>query len=357
MGFDDRHARPNPNAYHGQKRKRDAQPPKVKTGAAPAVPSFGTNLSLPPKPPAPAQQDGNGFKKKKKKNKGKGKGSKRRRLNQLGLTPKVEDGDEDSDEEMDEEQLFAKQMIDDGEGYVRLVPLFRLHTNMHCRGPFYNESGIVIAVDSPDAIKAWVAERKKRYPTKANIAARATLAALLGPKSQDSSKTAETVKAKEDSNGTAKLEPLVKYDSGPEDEETGDKGQLEALAAASDTGSAPDELPMQIQDAVMADSEKTTQKERPFCLNWLKDGNCTRKVCKFKHGQPTTDTNANTDSLNSGCHQHQTLHEQVRRAIRDCGTYLGNIIVQFVESESLQKAGVALGLVRYLAMTGFPGSD
>lgn len=111
MGFNNGHARQN--NFHGQKRKRDApkpHQPKVKKEVAPAVPSFGANLSLPPKPPSPVQQAG---KKKNKRNK-----NKKRKLNQLGLTPKVEERDEETDEDIDEEESFAKRNDGTGEELV-----------------------------------------------------------------------------------------------------------------------------------------------------------------------------------------------------------------------------------------------
>jgi hypothetical protein len=101
LGFNDGHVRPS--TFHGQKRKRDAPKPnlpKAKKEVAPAVPSFGANLSLPPKPPTPVQQLFKSKKNKKNKNK-------RRKTNQLGLTPKVEDQDEETDEDIDEEERFA----------------------------------------------------------------------------------------------------------------------------------------------------------------------------------------------------------------------------------------------------------
>jgi hypothetical protein len=140
MGFNNGRGRGgHQNTYHGQKRKRDdankSQPPKVKSAVAPAVPSFGTNLALPPKPPAPVsasiqQHDGNN-KKKSKRNR-----NKKRKTNQLGLTPKVEDGDESDEEGVDEEERLAQLINGENDGYVQHALDYPNHTDIIIPGSF-----------------------------------------------------------------------------------------------------------------------------------------------------------------------------------------------------------------------------
>lgn len=119
------------NAFYGNKRKREGsfgdsysthhghngnprrgrqqqgQPYGSKLSVAPPVPSFGFALpALPEKPPPPAGQ-ADGFSKRNKK----------RKFNQLGLTPRGETH-EDSENEMDEEAGVAAT---DGL-YVQMLP-------------------------------------------------------------------------------------------------------------------------------------------------------------------------------------------------------------------------------------------
>ncbi|KAI9657748.1 MAG: hypothetical protein M1821_002924 [Bathelium mastoideum] len=102
---------------------------------APAVPSFG--LPLPTKrDDALVSQSESKLPRKKK----------QRKHNQLGLTP-ANDVLEDSDEEVDEEARYAYK---DSEFKVEYKSL-------------------TTRLDSPAAIAAWVAERKKRWPTKAKV--------------------------------------------------------------------------------------------------------------------------------------------------------------------------------------------
>jgi len=133
MGFNDGHA-PQQNGFHGQKRKRGegaassrsryaqkSQQPRTDIKAAPAVPSFGPSLSLPPRPPSPIQFGG---KVKRKNNSNNNNKKKRRKINQLGLTPRGEDP-EDTDEEIDEEARFADlDASSNTAGYVNRDNLF-----------------------------------------------------------------------------------------------------------------------------------------------------------------------------------------------------------------------------------------
>jgi hypothetical protein len=117
MGFNESHSRfppskqsrnqQSPNPYPGQKRRREHSPnnpnradradraDRGKIKPAPAIPSFGFSLALPPKPPPVASSNPERPKKKK-----------RRKTNQLGLTPKGDTRD-DTDEDVDEEAAFA----------------------------------------------------------------------------------------------------------------------------------------------------------------------------------------------------------------------------------------------------------
>lgn len=104
------------------------------------MPSFGNALpvDLPVKPPVPESK-----KKKKKK----------RRYNQLGLTPKTEEH-ESSDEEDDQDEE-AKLAAAAGGEPQQLQFTYRGQTS---------------TLQSPSEIAAWIAERKKKFPTKARAA-------------------------------------------------------------------------------------------------------------------------------------------------------------------------------------------
>ncbi|KAJ5702878.1 hypothetical protein N7488_010426 [Penicillium malachiteum] len=133
----------HPHGNHGSKprypNKRDhasafnkpASAPKVP--AAPAVPSFGNPLPCKPPPAADATR-----KPKKRK----------RKHNQLGLTPKTEDHESSEEEEdVDEE---AKLAPDSGPLQI-------------------SYKGRTSTLQSAADIAAWIAERKKKFPTQARI--------------------------------------------------------------------------------------------------------------------------------------------------------------------------------------------
>ncbi|KAL9062583.1 MAG: hypothetical protein Q9157_008796 [Trypethelium eluteriae] len=116
----------NPNA------NANAPNPEV----APAVPSFG--ISLPRKPSSPPTTH-NGLPKKKPK--------KPRKYNQLGLTPRKEEHEDSGEDDVDEEAKFA-----------HLGALLRVEYK-----------GRIANLSSPAALTTWIAERKKRWPTRARV--------------------------------------------------------------------------------------------------------------------------------------------------------------------------------------------
>ncbi|KAL8872743.1 MAG: hypothetical protein Q9174_001682 [Haloplaca sp. 1 TL-2023] len=116
---------------------------KRKTEVAPAVPSFG--IPLPTKPPVPEIE----ARKPKKK--------KKRRVNQLGLTPKTEDHVSSSEEEdeIDEEAKLARSAVASGGSGQQLQFTYKGHTS---------------TLQDPSDIASWIEQRKKRFPTAARQA-------------------------------------------------------------------------------------------------------------------------------------------------------------------------------------------
>ncbi|KAL4883653.1 hypothetical protein BJY04DRAFT_22524 [Aspergillus karnatakaensis] len=104
--------------------------------APPPVPSFGN--PLPSKPPVPADSP----RKSKKK---------RRKHNQLGLTPKTED--HESSEEEDDADEESRLIVADGPGSALQVTY----------------KGRTAKLQTSAEIAAWIEERKKRFPTQAKI--------------------------------------------------------------------------------------------------------------------------------------------------------------------------------------------
>lgn len=105
--------------------------------APPPVPSFGN--PLPSKPPPPSDVT---WKPKKK-----------RKHNQLGLTPKTEDHESSEEEDdVDEESKLAS-----GSGGTANAPLR------------FTYRGRTATLKTPEEIAAWIAERKKRFPTQARV--------------------------------------------------------------------------------------------------------------------------------------------------------------------------------------------
>ncbi|CAI7674217.1 unnamed protein product [Penicillium pancosmium] len=108
-----------------------------RTPAAPAVPSFGN--PLPCKPPPVADLNANATRKQKKR---------KRKHNQLGLTPKTEDHESSEDEEdVDEESKLAQG------GGSESAPLQ------------FSYKGRTATLQSSADIAAWIAERRKKFPT------------------------------------------------------------------------------------------------------------------------------------------------------------------------------------------------
>ncbi|OOQ84580.1 CCCH zinc finger protein [Penicillium brasilianum] len=108
-----------------------------RTPAPPPVPSFGNPLPSKPPPAADATR-----KPKKRK----------RKHNQLGLTPKTDDHESSEEEEdVDEESKLAQTSAD------AAAPLQ------------FSYRGQTATLQSQSDIAAWIAERKKRFPTQARI--------------------------------------------------------------------------------------------------------------------------------------------------------------------------------------------
>lgn len=120
-----------------------------RTPAAPAVPSFGN--PLPCKPPPAADANANAARQPKKR---------KRKHNQLGLTPKTEDHESSEDEEdVDEESNLAQ-----GRGGSESAPLQ------------FSYKGRTATLQSSADIAAWIAERRKKFPTAERIEERKKVA-------------------------------------------------------------------------------------------------------------------------------------------------------------------------------------
>ncbi|KAJ5952378.1 Zinc finger CCCH-type [Penicillium vulpinum] len=109
-----------------------------RTPAAPAVPSFGN--PLPSKPPPAADSTANRKSKKRK-----------RKHNQLGLTPHTEDH-ESSEEEPDEDE--ESKLAQSGSDAAPLQVSYKGKTS---------------TLQTSADIAAWIAERKKKFPTQARV--------------------------------------------------------------------------------------------------------------------------------------------------------------------------------------------
>ncbi|KAL4872192.1 hypothetical protein BDV12DRAFT_162460 [Aspergillus spectabilis] len=137
------HNHQQPSNKHANKRDHSSafgKPQSVapRVPAPPPVPNFGN--PLPSKPPAPAD---NPRKPKKK----------RRKHNQLGLTPKTEE--HESSEEEDDADEERRLTVDEGDGAgAALQVTYR---------------GRTAKLQTSAEIAAWIEERKKRFPTQAKI--------------------------------------------------------------------------------------------------------------------------------------------------------------------------------------------
>lgn len=128
---------------HVQKRDHSSaftkpQSTAPRTPAAPAVPSFGN--PLPSKPP-PAADTTSGSKAKRR----------RRKHNQLGLTPHANDNGSSEDEAAEDEESNLAQSVSE------TAPLE------------VSYKGRTSKLETASDIAAWIAERKKKFPTRARI--------------------------------------------------------------------------------------------------------------------------------------------------------------------------------------------
>ncbi|KGO63832.1 Zinc finger, CCCH-type [Penicillium italicum] len=137
------HGNQGPKFKHTQKRDHSSafnkpQSTVPRTPAAPAVPSFGN--PLPSKPPPAADSTANRKAKKRK-----------RKHNQLGLTPNTEDH-ESSEEDVDEDE--ESKLAQGGSDAAPLQVSYKGKTS---------------TLQTPSDIAAWIAERRKKFPTQARV--------------------------------------------------------------------------------------------------------------------------------------------------------------------------------------------
>lgn len=137
------HGNQGPKPKPAQKRDHSSafnkpQSTAPRTPAAPAVPSFGNPLPL--KPPPVADSTANRKAKKRK-----------RKHNQLGLTPNTEDH-ESSEEEADEDE--ESKLAQSGSDAAPLQVSYKGKTSV---------------LQTPSDIATWIAERKKKFPTQARV--------------------------------------------------------------------------------------------------------------------------------------------------------------------------------------------
>ncbi|RAL07433.1 CCCH zinc finger protein [Aspergillus homomorphus CBS 101889] len=146
--FNNYNTQPDKQMNHGNKRDHNSafgRPPQAsapRVAAPPPVPSFGNPL-LPSKPPPPAEA---ARKPKKKK----------RKHNQLGLTPKTEEH-ESSEEEDDVDEEARLAAVGGAAGASASAPLQVTYR------------GRTSTLQTSEDIKAWIEERKKRFPTQARV--------------------------------------------------------------------------------------------------------------------------------------------------------------------------------------------
>lgn len=255
-------------------------------------PSF-VPASLPPKPPKSSL---NGTSPSGLANKAKKKKQPHRNI--LGLTPKAEDAPS-SEDEADEEATLANAY--DAEA-----------------GP----SGPTINLKSAEEVQKWIAERKKRYPTRANIAAKMTLQNM-----------AEAAHAKRNAQSAAPAQLVANYDSSDAEddeqapEEVSSKVEVPSLQeqthlatpAASRSPSTTDAQP--IGNAAKssepgrgaASGKEQLPPSKVYCKTWANLGFCTWKKCKFLHSLPGNDSaKANEEHAQKQQSKHRrNLYQEV----------------------------------------------
>jgi len=195
-----------------------------------------------------------------------------------------------------------------------LIPKLRL---------IYDHTGSAISLRTPEEIKAWIAERKKRYPTQARIAAKATLAALVS-KNEPYQPNRESITIDAKSDGTTITKPNLGLQYGT-DSDSDAKEEKPTLSDSShesatdladpegsgDERAGPEEQSSRPGDPIKYEASNhdvdKDSGERPFCQSWLKYGSCTWKNCKFKHRQPGV--------VDAGANQEYALSKQRQRRL------------------------------------------
>ena len=152
---------------------------------APAVPQFGGPLPLPPKPPA-IENEENRSKNDKRKN------------NKLGLTPKVapDSADETEDDENEETRLAAHGASESNQSQPLQI-MYRGQTS---------------TLRSASDIAAWIAERRKRYPTKVRAAEAAERKRQLQEARKAARESQQAARAKAIAEAKEKREQKVEDD-------------------------------------------------------------------------------------------------------------------------------------------------
>lgn len=210
-GRQEQHGHPSPPSSSGPQppRKRPystafTKPPATgpRPQAAPAVPSFnaGIPFSLPPKPTEPPPV----------------KIKKPRKHNQLGLTPASQDHESSSDDENEEMKLAST--ITNNANIVR-----------------FEYNGRIATLRTAAEIAAWIAERRKRYPTQAKAEAAKKEAAEKKQKwVEEKKRREEAAKAKRAEREQAQKEELRLKALEPKKKKAEEKARKKAGKARQD---------------------------------------------------------------------------------------------------------------------------
>lgn len=135
------------------------QKSSIRSSVAPAVPCFGGPLPITPKPQSTDQGNERRPKKRKRKN------------NQLGLTPQAENNESSEEDDVDEESRLAPSAGGAAKGlqqYALNSVLWGQQSSIDGKTRLQiSYKGHVSTLQNLSDIAAWIEERKRRFPTKA----------------------------------------------------------------------------------------------------------------------------------------------------------------------------------------------
>jgi hypothetical protein len=123
----------------------------------------------------------------------------------------------------------------------------------------------MVSLKHKNEVLAWIADRKRNYPTQERIAARKAADKLADKQNRDIQHRSG---GKGDSNKRAEKETVV----------------TKVVPQPNSDDEAPEEVPIKKEEPIsQAANENTSERSKTPCKYFLRDGYCRRRDCRFLH--------------------------------------------------------------------------